>query len=97
MSEVGSGVATTSTSEARDTANSTTSEIPAPVSSSTMSKLGVSRFMMRKKSSRTSAVSREYSTSPEPASSTEKPPGARMTASSSLDLPRNTSCSVTLG
>ena len=37
MSEVGSGVATISTSAAKDTENSTTSEMPAPVSSSTTS------------------------------------------------------------
>ena len=36
-------------------------------------------------------------TIPEPASKTEKPPGARMIASSSLALPVNTSCNVTLG
>ena len=42
-------------------------------------------------------VRREYSTMPEPASSTENPPGALMMASSSRALPVNTSCSVILG
>src|SRR4029450_221168 len=40
---------------------------------------------------------REYCARPEPASSTEKPPGAGRTAWSSVALPVNTSCSVTLG
>src|SRR3990167_5550151 len=46
---------------------------------------------------RTSGVRREYSTMPEPARTTEKPPGAAITASSRLDLPVKTSWSVILG
>ena len=53
--------------------------------------------MMRKKSCLTSGLSREYSTNPEPASNTEKPPGACTIASSIRALPTNTSCSVILG
>ena len=47
--------------------------------------------------SRTCGVRREYSTRPEPASSTEKPPGAGRIASSRLALPVKTSCSVIFG
>ena len=90
-------MATTSTSEASDTENSTTSEMPAPVSSSSTSKRGIRVRTTCKNSSRTSGVRREYSTMPEPASSTEKPPGALTIASSRVALPVNTSCSVTLG
>ena len=42
-------------------------------------------------------VRREYSTSPEPANNTAKPPGALMIASSSAHLPVNTSCKVSFG
>jgi hypothetical protein len=95
--DVGSGVATTSTSSASDTVYSTTSEMPAPVSSSTRSKRGATASITFCSCSRTSGVMREYSTMPDPASSTEKPPGAGRMASSSELLPVNTSCSVILG
>src|SRR3990167_336884 len=97
VSDVGSGVATISTSEASETENSTTSEIPAPVSSRMTSNRGARDWMTFRNWLRTSGVRREYSTMPEPAKTTEKPPGAAITASSRLDLPVNTSCSVILG
>src|SRR6218665_1354126 len=97
VSEVGSGVATISTSQASDTENSTRSEIPAPVSSSSRSERGVSASITLRNWLRPSGVRREYSAMPEPASSASNPPGVVITASSSLALPVKTSCNVVLG
>src|SRR5215472_4602699 len=58
--------------------------MPAPVSSTMRSKRGATFATMSSSCTRTSCVRREYSTRPEPASSTVNPPGAGSIASSSV-------------